>query len=86
MKRLCALAFAVALTSCGGGKPVATPAPTLLGTPEPSAVPIKIKERHVGSRYIYLTEQKKNRKVYVIRADSNVCRRLAARACRRARS
>jgi len=72
------LAAAVVLAACGGGK--APPAPTATPTqivPGASAVPIKIKERRVGSRFIYLTEQKKSRKVYVIRADSNVSIRLA---------
>jgi LPS export ABC transporter protein LptC len=77
MRRGYALLLAFVLASCGGGKPLATPAPKPLGGSGPSAVPITIKERHVGSRFIYLTEQKKNRKVYVIRADSNVSIRLS---------
>jgi lipopolysaccharide assembly outer membrane protein LptD (OstA) len=70
-----ALLLSILLAACGGGKSAAPP-PTPLGS-EPSAVPIKIRERHLGSHFIYLTEQKKNRKVYVIRADSNVSIRLS---------
>ncbi len=36
----------------------------------PTAVPVALKSEKVGARYIYLTKQKGNRKVYVLRADS----------------
>lgn len=35
-----------------------------------AAVPLALKSKKVGSHYIYLTKQKDNRKVYVLRADS----------------
>ncbi|MDQ2908833.1 MAG: LPS export ABC transporter periplasmic protein LptC [Candidatus Eremiobacteraeota bacterium] len=48
--------------------PVAPPS----ASPGPTGSPLKItvRGRKVGSRYIFVTEQKGNRKVYVLRADS----------------
>jgi len=74
--RLLALSCALALASCGGGRPPA-PTPSAASSAQASAVPIKIRDPHVPSKYIYLIEQKKNRKVYVVRADSNVSVRLS---------
>jgi LPS export ABC transporter protein LptC len=67
----------------GKGRPGASPAPGASGTlpgpgrHRPSPVPIKIHSQRIGSKYVYLTEQKKNRIVYVLRADSNTSIRLA---------
>lgn len=75
--RFGALACAFALVSCGGGKPSPAPSPSAASAAEPSAIPIRIRDVHVPSKYIYLTEQKKNRRVYTVRADSNVSVRLS---------
>ncbi len=78
-----ALAAVIAtLGGCSGGSrgTTATPTPGSSAAPAaatPSAVPIKVSSHRVGSKYIYLTEQKKNRIVYVLRADSNTSIRLA---------
>jgi hypothetical protein len=74
----------LAVSACsGGGKPAGT-APPSSPSPraraagsKPSPVAIRIHSQRVGSKYIYLTEQKKNRVVYVLRADSNESIRLA---------
>jgi LPS export ABC transporter protein LptC len=77
----------LAFAGCSGaGREANSPAPasppppagaTSSPHPRPSAVPIRIHSQRVGSKYIYLTEQKKNRVVYVLRADSNTSIRLA---------
>jgi LPS export ABC transporter protein LptC len=38
--------------------------------PTPTGVPIVLRAHKVGSKYIYLTKQKGNRRVYVLRADA----------------
>ena len=62
--------------------PTPEPATSVSAAPTPSAVPIRVSSHRVGSKYIYLTEQKKNRIVYVLRADSNTSIRLAEGAGR----
>ncbi|MBC5809564.1 MAG: O-antigen ligase family protein [Candidatus Eremiobacteraeota bacterium] len=70
----CRLAVLLALAACSAPPP----APHASSPPSPATaapVPIKIRGHGVpgdpGSKYIYLTEQKKNRIVYALRADSN---------------
>ena len=48
----------------------ATPARSPGASATPSEVPIQVQSHKVGSKYIYLTKQKADRKVYVLRADS----------------
>jgi len=48
------------------GSPAAGSAPKAAAT----AFPIGVSANRVGQRYVYLTKQKKNRKVYVLRADA----------------
>jgi LPS export ABC transporter protein LptC len=59
---------------CGGKGPGPAPAPSPSASPSPAAtptfLPIKLRSTSSGSKYIYLTKQKNNRKVYVLRADS----------------
>jgi len=82
-----AVLLAAACSSCtsaghaGGG---ASPAPGPSGSVRnvPTAPPIRVVNKRVGSKYIYLTEQKRNRVVYVLRADSNTSIRLAEGAGR----
>jgi len=76
--------LAAAAGCSGGGRPASTPVPPSPSPPaaahphvRPSAVRIRIHSQRVGSKYIYLTEQKKSRVVYVLRADSNTSIRLA---------
>jgi len=73
-----AAALALALAACGG-KPAPSPSPSAAATPatQSSEVPIRIRDLPVPSKYMYVSEQKKNRKVYVIRAISNVSVRLS---------
>jgi len=59
------------LVACGRA-----PAPAPQATPSPSpppagssATPLDFNSHAVGSKYIYVTEQKRSRKVYVLRAD-----------------
>jgi LPS export ABC transporter protein LptC len=81
-----AAAFAALLAAgCSGEKPqeaAVSPAPTLpsaaAAAPSPSGVPIVLHAQKVGSRYIYLTKQKGNRLVYVLRADSETGRYFGA--------
>jgi hypothetical protein len=78
MKFAAALAC-LALAACaraGPPQPSAAPATALVRS-IPSEIPIRIREPHIGSNYIYLTEQKRNRVVYVLRADSNTSVRLS---------
>jgi hypothetical protein len=72
-----ALCCVLALVSCGGGKPSPAATPSAAPSAEGSAVPIRITDPHVPSKYIYLSLQKKNRRVYTVRADSNVSIRLS---------
>jgi hypothetical protein len=75
-----ALAATAALVACSGPKSAAPPsaaspspgasAAAEAAGPTPTAVPLSLRSNKVGSRYIYLTKQKANRKVYVLRADS----------------
>ncbi len=37
---------------------------------KPTSIPIHFNANRVGSKYVYFTKQKQNRKVYVLRADS----------------
>jgi hypothetical protein len=79
---LSALALLAACTGGNGqqGAPAtATPqaSASVRPRPTPTAVPIRIHSQRVGSKYIYLTEHKKSRVVYVLRADSNTSIRLA---------
>ena len=55
-------AAAASAGSSGAQSPPAVPGQT--------AVPIRLQGARVGSRYIFVTKQKGNRKVYVLRADS----------------
>jgi LPS export ABC transporter protein LptC len=61
-----------ATVACGGSGPASQPSPPPSPTAAatPTFVPIKLRSRSVGSKYIYLTKQKDNRKLYVLRADS----------------
>jgi LPS export ABC transporter protein LptC len=79
---LCAATLPVACAGGGKAEPTpsaAAPSPSAVPQPRrvPTAIPIRIHSQRVGSKYIYLTEQKKNRIVYVLRADSNTSIRLA---------
>jgi hypothetical protein len=72
-----ALGFALGAVACSGPKtgppPAAsgTPAaPSPVPAPTATTVPVTLRSKRVGSHYIYLTKQKDNRKVYVLRADS----------------
>lgn len=70
-----ALAGILGLGGCGHGSPAAgpSPAPTPAATPArgPTTVPVTVTENGTAhSPYIYITKQKKNRIVYVMRADS----------------
>jgi LPS export ABC transporter protein LptC len=84
------VAALLAAAGCGGTSgPSSGASPGATGTPAasgsatpahrwvPTPVPIKIHSKRIGSKYIYLTEQKRNRVVYVLRADSNTSIRLA---------
>ena len=59
---------------CGCSRPaapagaLASPAPSRPAVPA-SATPLEMRSVRVGSKYIYVTEQKKNRKIYSLRAD-----------------
>jgi LPS export ABC transporter protein LptC len=65
------LAFAAlgALAACGrAGDATAPPSPS----PVPTAIaatPLDFHSKRVGSKYIYVTEQKHNRRIYILRAD-----------------
>jgi LPS export ABC transporter protein LptC len=63
-------AFLILLTGCGGKGPESAPSPSPSPAPTRTFLPIKLRSTSVGSKYIYLTKQKNNRKVYVLRADS----------------
>jgi LPS export ABC transporter protein LptC len=86
------LTAVVPAAGCGGRSgPSSGASPGAAGAPSPSGsgsatpghrgaptpIPIKIHSKRIGSKYIYLTEQKRNRVVYVLRADSNTSIRLA---------
>jgi len=79
MKRTSGGAVLAALlaTGCSGGKPAEPPPSPAAASPSadaprpaPSGVPIVLHAHKVGSKYIYLTKQKGNRRVYVLRADA----------------
>jgi hypothetical protein len=76
---LCAALAACSNATRPSGPPSASPSPARTGPPaaRQSPVAIRIHSQRVGSKYIYLTEQKKSRVVYVLRADSNESIRLA---------
>lgn len=71
-----ALAAFLGLCSCGGrpSAPSSSPpsaAPTAQATKEPdNRTPISFEAPRIGDKYIYLTKQRRNRKVYVLRADA----------------
>ena len=73
-----ALVALLSLAACGrAARESSTPAPSAsAGTtvttaaPARTAVPIRLRGDRIGSRYIFVTKQKGNRKVYVLRADS----------------
>lgn len=87
MRRLaggvCALGL---LAACGRSSPApsssVSPAPSLTAAPAThapaTAVPIRLRGGRVGSRYIYVTKQKGNRRVYILRADSESGQYLGA--------
>ena len=57
--------------------PSATASPPLKPKVTPTPVVIKVKSNRVGQHYVYLTEQKGNRIVYVLRADSTAAVRFS---------
>jgi LPS export ABC transporter protein LptC len=78
-----ALGCAFGVTACSGAKtgppeqpgsapsaspPAASASPS--PAPTPTTLPFTLRSKKVGSHYIYLTKQKDNRRVYVLRADS----------------
>ncbi len=75
-----AVLAALLVTGCSGGKPAEPPSPAPAApsaapsvsavNPTPTGVPIVLRAHKVGSKYIYLTKQKGNRRVYVLRADA----------------
>lgn len=72
-----ALALLALVASCTGHpsqRERATPAPA----PSSTTLPIKVTSNRVGKRLVTLTEQKRGRKVYVLRADANESDRFAA--------
>lgn len=80
--RLVALVWALVFVGCAQRAPAPEQAPSntpALAVPAlPTSVPIKIHSfPGRGSKYIYLTEQKRNRIVYVLRADSNTSIQLS---------
>jgi LPS export ABC transporter protein LptC len=66
---LCVLALGPAGCGGRGPQPAATP---VAASPAPTRTfaPITLRSNKVGSKYIYLTKQKNNRRVYALRADS----------------
>lgn len=73
MKRALLAAALVLAAGCGGRAPAPAPSPTT-SAPFPlvrraSPPPIRMRSERIGSQYIHFTAQKKNRKVYVVRAD-----------------
>jgi LPS export ABC transporter protein LptC len=78
---LWALSALLSVTACSGrtsGESSATPGPatgsarpaSAVPAAGPSSIPIALHAHKVGSKYIYLTKQKGNRRVYVLRADA----------------
>jgi LPS export ABC transporter protein LptC len=61
---LCACGTPATQSGGAGSSPAAQPS-----APQKTAPPLDLQSRRVGSKYIYVTEVKKNRKVYVLRAD-----------------
>jgi len=73
--RLCLAGALVYAAGCGSqsGEPAATPSPAASASPASataSTPPIQVNAKRLGSKYIFLTKQKGNRIVYVLRADS----------------
>ncbi len=76
--RLAGLILAALFGGAGCGRggtsaPAESPAPSPSAStpaPVPSGIPIAVHAHKVGSKYIYLTKQKGNRRVYVLRADA----------------
>jgi len=76
------LALGGAFAGCGGRPAAPSSAPEAsaassaaasaapIAKPSSSSVPIQFNASKVGSKYIYLTKQKGNRRVYILRADS----------------
>jgi LPS export ABC transporter protein LptC len=76
-----ALVALLLASGCGGkpAQPTGSPSPGAPGTtPTSTALPIKVTSNRVGKRFVTLTEQKRGRKVYVLRADANESDRFAA--------
>ena len=74
----CALTVTL-LTACTSRAPEPAATATASAKPRvsPTPVVIKVKANRVGQHYVYLTEQKGNRIVYVLRADSTAAVRFA---------
>jgi LPS export ABC transporter protein LptC len=71
---LCVLALVMAGCGGRGPQPAASPAAAspVAASPAPTRTfsPITLRSNKVGSKYIYLTKQKNNRRVYTLRADA----------------
>ncbi len=72
---LALLALAGCTSKTGGG---ATGGATPTAAPTATPVAFKVTSNRIGKRYVTLTEQKRGRTVYVLRADSNEADRFAA--------
>ena len=75
-----ALVTVLSLAACApkpGGGSSATPGPA---TPAPTATPVsfKVTSNRIGKRYVTLTEQRRGRTIYTLRADANEADRFAA--------
>jgi LPS export ABC transporter protein LptC len=65
---LLACAALASLAACGGtGGQSAPPSPSPVATV--AVTPLDLYSKRVGSKYIYVTEQKHNRRIYKLRAD-----------------
>ncbi len=77
------LAALLAAAGCTARSPnpaasvAAGPAANAVPAAENSSVPVRISSVRKGSKYIYLSEQKRDRIVYKLRADSNTSIRLS---------
>jgi LPS export ABC transporter protein LptC len=72
LQRCVPFAVLAALAACGGdaaSNTSAANAPSVSPTPFANGTPILVHSTRTGSKYVYVTEQRKNRKVYVLRAD-----------------
>jgi LPS export ABC transporter protein LptC len=80
--RRCGATIVVAVVALGGctsktgGGTSGAPTPTAAPTATPIA--FKVTSNRIGKRYVTLTEQKRGRTVYVLRADANEADRFAA--------